>query len=57
MGTLAKNGLKRPCTTYLLQIYKEVFCKTSLLKLLNKILEKYLRVIFLVELIILNHFS
>ena len=28
----------------ILQIYKEVFCKTSPLKLLRKILEKYLRV-------------
>ena len=38
------NILKRPCTTFLLllQIYEEVFCKRSLLKLLNKILEKYL---------------
>ena len=46
--------LKRPCTTYLLQIYK-VFCKTCLLKLLNKILEKYLRVIFFSKVNLLNN--
>ena len=32
------------------------FCKTNPLKLLNKIYEIYLRVIFLVKLIILNRF-
>ena len=46
----------RPCTTYLLQIYKELLCKASPLKLFNKILEKYLNVNFLVKLIILNNF-
>ena len=43
---------------YLLQIYKEVFCERSLLKLLNKILEKYLRnSSFLVKLKVLKMHS
>ena len=43
--------LKRPCTTcLLLQLLKEVFCKRSPVKRLNKILEKYLRkTLFLVK--------
>ena len=44
--------LKKTVYKLLLHIYK-VFCKTNPLKLLNKILEKYLPVIFLVKLIIL----
>ena len=52
----------RPCTTCLLlqQIYKDVFCKRSLLKLSNKIFEKYLNESsFLVKLQVLkmNSFS
>ena len=39
---LKKTVRGTPCAIYLLQIYK-VFYKTSPLKLLNKILEKYLR--------------
>ena len=38
--------LKKERAQPLLQIYKEVFCKTSPLKLLNKILEKYFKSIF-----------
>ena len=39
---LKKTVRGDPCAIYLLQIYK-VFYQTSPLKLLNKILEKYLR--------------
>ena len=47
--------LKRPCTTYLLQIYKEVFCKNKSSETFKQNPWKIPKSNFLEELIILNH--